>query len=71
MKFATIYTKPNCPQCDYLKKIIDSKSYVVEYDEITGDNIGMLKDLGAKTAPVILFEGRVISIQEYVKAMES
>lgn len=54
----TVYSKPNCPQCDATKRLLDQ--HAVEYDvkDITQDveALDRVIDLGYQQAPVVEVE---------------
>lgn len=52
----TIYTNPNCVQCDQTKRYLDQKN--VAYDTVdlstNEEALKMVLDLGFKAAPVVI-----------------
>jgi glutaredoxin-like protein NrdH len=52
----TVYTNPNCVQCDMTKKVLDR--YEIEYSVVDlsqdQDSLQMVLDLGYKQAPVVV-----------------
>ena len=52
----TVYTVPNCPQCDATKRILDYNSVKYDLVDLTKDETAMelVKNLGHKQAPVVI-----------------
>lgn len=55
----TVYTKPNCVQCDMTKRLMDKMG--IEYNTVdimeNPDQLEMLITLGYKSAPVVFAKG--------------
>ena len=55
----TIYSKPNCMQCEFSKKYLNDKG--VEFKEINvfedEESLAMLRDKGFSQMPVVSIEG--------------
>lgn len=68
-----IYGKPQCPNCDIAKNLLKSKGIVFEYKDISKsqEDLLFLKNLGAKSVPVVFIEGQLIGglneLKDYVK----
>ena len=70
-----VYGKPRCPNCDIAKTLLKSKSLPFTYKDISvnaGDLL-FLKNLGAKSVPVVFIEGQLIGglneLKDYVKEL--
>lgn len=52
----TVYTKPQCPQCDQTKKYLDKNGVEYSTVDLTQDADAMKKvvDLGFASAPVVI-----------------
>jgi len=52
----TVYTKPQCVQCDMTKKMLDKLGIEYQTVDITKDNDALEKvlELGFKSAPVVI-----------------
>ena len=70
-----VYGKPRCPNCDIAKTLLKSKSLPFTYKGISvnGDDLLFLKNLGAKSVPVVFIEGQLIGglneLKDYVKEL--
>ena len=55
----TIYSKPNCMQCEFSKKYLNDKG--IEFKEINvfedAESLGMLRDEGFSQMPVVSIGG--------------
>lgn len=54
----TVYTKPQCPQCDQTKKYLDREGVEYVTVDLTEDPEAMKKvvDMGFASAPVVITE---------------
>jgi glutaredoxin-like protein NrdH len=52
----TVYTKPNCVQCDQTKKVLDMNNIEYETIDITqnGEALQKVLDMGFQSAPVVV-----------------
>jgi glutaredoxin-like protein NrdH len=51
----TVYTKPNCRQCDMTKRWLDHRGVEYAVDDITDEkNLAAAKALGYLEAPVVI-----------------
>lgn len=52
----TVYTKPNCVQCEMTKKVLTRDGITFELVDITQDAqaLQMVQDLGFASAPVVI-----------------
>lgn len=59
MSKVTVYSKPNCMQCNFTKKFLEDNSISYEMVDVTEDNIALdkVKELGFQSLPVIIAEG--------------
>lgn len=70
-----VYGKPRCPNCDIAKTLLKSKSLPFTYKDISvnADDLLFLKNLGAKSVPVVFIEGQLIGglneLKGYVKEL--
>ena len=50
-----VYTKPNCPQCEMTKKVINDNKIEAEFIDVTQDEqaLSYIKDLGYNAMPVV------------------
>lgn len=50
-----VYTKPNCPQCEMTKKVINDNEITAEFIDVTKDEnaLSYIKDLGYNAMPVV------------------
>lgn len=59
MKTITVYSKPNCMQCNFTKKFLDDNS--VTYTMINvyenEDALNRVKEMGFQSLPVVEIEG--------------
>ncbi|MGX7075330.1 glutaredoxin-like protein NrdH [Globicatella sanguinis] len=59
MKTVTVYSKPNCMQCNFTKKFLEDNS--VEYTMIdvyeNEDALNKIKEMGFQSLPVVEIEG--------------
>lgn len=54
-KTVTVYTKPNCSQCDLTKKWLDDRGIEYELESILDEqNLAAAKSLGLTSAPVVM-----------------
>jgi len=71
----TIYGKPQCPNCDIAKNLLKSKNIDFDYKDISKspDDLNFLKNLGAKSVPMVFIEGQLIGglneLKSYVKEL--
>lgn len=54
----TVYTKPNCVQCDMTKRYMDKNGIHYETIDITENEeaLQMILDMGFQSAPVVISE---------------
>ena len=52
----TVYTKPDCVQCDMTKRLLDREGIAYETIDITqdADALAYIKELGYLAAPVVV-----------------
>ncbi len=71
----TIYSKPNCPQCDLTKRDMDILGVEYEAIDITKhqDQLERLADMGYRSAPVVQTDHEIWSgyDQEKIKGLVS
>lgn len=50
-----VYTKPNCPQCEMTKKVINDNGIEAEFIDVTQDEkaLSYIKGLGYNAMPVV------------------
>lgn len=55
----TVYSKPNCMQCNFTKKFLDENQVDYQVKDITESdaNLNEVKDLGFASLPVVVAEG--------------
>lgn len=69
----TIYGKPNCPNCEIAKNMLDSDKQSYQYVDVTQDSAALMyvKGLGAKSVPVVLKDdkhiGGLTELQNLIK----
>ena len=58
-KNVTVYTKPNCMQCNFTKKFLDDNSIRYEIKDIQESEVALaeVKELGFQSLPVVVFDG--------------
>lgn len=63
-----LYTMPNCPKCEYAKKIL--KNAGIEYEEVT--DVQKAIDQGYTSAPVFEYEasGAYMKYPDIIKAFK-
>lgn len=54
MATATVYTKPNCPQCEDTKNLLTSLGVEFTTEPITPANIKEFKERGHRQAPIVV-----------------
>ncbi|MGB3161233.1 glutaredoxin-like protein NrdH [Carnobacterium sp.] len=56
----TVYSKPNCMQCNFTKKYLDDKGINYTLKDIFESEVALdeVKELGFTSVPVISVEGR-------------
>lgn len=56
MSTITLYTKPNCPQCDFTKRALAQKGINFESIDVTQDQASLdkVKNLGYSQLPVVV-----------------
>ena len=54
MTTATVYTKPNCPQCEDTKNLLTSLGVEFTTEPITPANIKEFKERGHRQAPIVV-----------------
>ena len=52
----TVYTKPNCMQCEMTKKYFDARQIPYDLVDITKDEVSLQKmiDMGFQSAPIVI-----------------
>lgn len=72
---ATIYGKPQCPNCDIAKNLLKSRNIGFDYKDISKsqEDFNFLKNLGAKSVPMVFIEGQLIGglneLKNYMKEL--
>ena len=58
-KNVTVYTKPNCMQCNFTKKFLDDHSIRYEIKDSLESEAALaeVKELGFQSLPVVVFDG--------------
>lgn len=58
----TIYGREGCEYCKKSQSLLDKKSYIYEYLDVTKDKeaLSFVKGIGMKTVPVIVIDGEII-----------
>jgi glutaredoxin-like protein NrdH len=58
MSNVTVYSKPNCVQCEQTKRYLDLKSIAYNIVDITEDEVALNKvlEMGYKSAPVVIVD---------------
>ena len=57
-KQVTIYTKPNCMQCNFTKKFLDENQISYDIQDVTASDTALaaVKEMGFHAVPVIVSE---------------
>lgn len=55
----TVYSKPNCMQCNFTKKFLEDKDISFEVKDITKSEqaLAEVQEMGFQTLPVVVAEG--------------
>ncbi|MBR7928142.1 glutaredoxin-like protein NrdH [Aerococcaceae bacterium zg-ZUI334] len=59
MKNITVYSKPNCMQCNFTKKFLDDNAIDYTMIDVYEDEVALakVKELGFQSLPVVVIEG--------------
>lgn len=59
MKNVTVYSKPNCMQCDFTKKFLDDNDVAYQVINVYEDETALnkIKEMGFQSLPVVEIEG--------------
>lgn len=73
MATVTMYTKPNCPYCDWAKQLLDNKQ--IPYQEIRVDTqpdklTEMINLTGRRTVPQIIINGQPVGGFDDLSALD-
>ncbi|MBK0348528.1 glutaredoxin-like protein NrdH [Aerococcaceae bacterium zg-ZJ1578] len=59
MKNITVYSKPNCMQCNFTKKFLEDNAIDYTMIDVYEDEVALakVKELGFQSLPVVVIEG--------------
>lgn len=59
MKAITVYSKPNCMQCNFTKQFLDDNHIIYKEIDVYEDEMALnrVKELGFQSLPVVEIEG--------------
>lgn len=54
----TVYSKPNCMQCNFTKKYLNERDIAFKEIDVTQDEVALnkIKDMGYQAVPVVVTE---------------